>query len=81
MVQDVRGQERRVRGLRQVHGNPAPDLSPTLFVDGKNALMVTEDDYERAANRALQNPVHSSAVGGLQRPSQEKETAVSPAFA
>jgi hypothetical protein len=44
-------------------------------------LMVTEDDYERAANRALQNPVHSSAVGGLQRPSQEKETAVSLAFA
>jgi hypothetical protein len=44
-------------------------------------LMVTEDDYERAAEKAVQNPVHSSAVTGRQSPSQEKETAVSPAFA
>jgi integrase len=44
-------------------------------------LMVTENDYERAAEKALQNPVHSSAVTGRQGPSLEKETAVSPAFA
>ena len=38
-------------------------------------LMVTEDDYERAAEKALQNPVHSRAVTGRQSPSQESETA------
>jgi hypothetical protein len=42
--------------------------------------MVTDDHYSRAAKQALQNPVHSGAVTGLQGPSQEKESAVQPAF-
>ena len=43
-------------------------------------LMVTDEDFARAAEKAVQNPVHSAAVSGLQWPSDEKETAVSPAF-
>ncbi len=41
-------------------------------------LMVTDEDFARAAGSALHNPVHSSAVRGLQWPPYEKETAVSP---
>jgi integrase len=44
-------------------------------------LMVTDDDFDRAAEKAVQNPVHSGAVRGLQTPSDEKETAVLPACA
>jgi len=44
-------------------------------------LMVTDDDFDRAAGKAVQNPVHSDAVSGLQTPSDENETAVLPAFA
>ena len=44
-------------------------------------LMVTDEDYDRAAGSALQNPVHSTAVRGLRSPSHGNATAVSPAFA
>jgi integrase len=44
-------------------------------------LMVTDDDFDRAAGKAVQNPVHSDAVSGLQTPSDENETAVLPACA
>jgi len=44
-------------------------------------LMVTDEDFDRAARKAVQNPVHSDAVSGLQTPSDENETAVLPAFA
>jgi len=52
-------------------------------------LMVTDDDYRQAAHRATMNPltkavqkaVQSATAANYQQPSQEKETAVSPAFA
>ena len=69
---------------------PLPDLQEDGFeaceVSGREGLipphylMVTDEDFARAAEKAVQNPVHSAAVSGLQWPSDEKETAVSPAF-
>ena len=44
-------------------------------------LVETDDDFDRAAGKAVQNPVHSDAASGLQTPSDENKTAVLPAFA
>ena len=46
-------------------------------------LMATDADFDRAAGKIhpARYPAHSASFHGLQRPSDEKETAVSPAFA
>jgi integrase len=44
-------------------------------------LMVTDSDFDRAAQTPAQIPAHSASLGGSQRPSDQKRTAVSPAFA
>jgi len=60
---------------------PRARLGNSREVAQDRSLMVTDEDFARAAEKAVRNPVHSAAVSGLQWPSDEKETAVSPANA